>query len=299
VYSPASIANLGPGFDVFGIALDGIGDYLHLEVIPEPIVKISMEGVDADSIPKEADLNSAGTVLQNVILSEGLCHGFAAHIKKGVPPGKGMGSSGASAAAATYAAIKLLGLEYTENEAVKLAALGEAVVAGSPHADNVSASYLGGFVMVGADYNVIRLDPPLMEIVVAVPEVYYENKTRLARSLIPESVLLKNAVHNIGNASRMAAAIAMGNITLFGSSISDNLVEPKRAEMIPNFWNVKKAAFDSGAFGCSIAGGGPSIFAVGGHSEEVGKAMVEAFDEAGVVSKIYITRPSRLGTREI
>ena len=299
VYSPASIANLGPGFDVFGIALEDIGDVLRLEVIPEPEIEISMKGVGAESIPLEAGSNSAGAVLQHVLKTERLNHGFSAHIRKGVPPGKGLGSSGASAAGAAYAAIQLLKLEYSENETVRLAALGEAAVAGSPHADNVSASLLGGFVMVGSDYDVVRLEPPQVEIVVVVPEVYFENKTRLARSLLPESVLLKNAVHNVGNASRMAAAVAMGDPALFGRSISDNLVEPRRAEMIPNFWNVKKAALDSGADGCSIAGGGPSVFAVGGDASQVGKAMAEAFEEAGVVSEIYKTRPSSLGTRVI
>ena len=172
-------------------------------------------------------------------------------------------------------------------------------MAGSPHADNVSASLLGGFVMVSADYDVVRLDPPMFDIVVVVPDVYYENKTRLARSLLPEKVLLKNAVHNVGSASRMAAAIAMGDAELFGRSISDNLVEPRRAEMIPDFWNVKQAALDAGALGCSISGGGPSLFAVGGDTARVGRAMADIFQEAGVESETYLTRPSRLGARAI
>jgi homoserine kinase len=220
-------------------------------------------------------------------------------VEKGVPPGKGMGSSGASAAGAAYAAIKLLKLELSDCEAVKLAAQGEAAVAGSPHADNVSASLLGGFVMVGAEYDVVRLEPPIFEIVVVVPDVYYDNKTRLARSLLPEKVLLKNAIHNVGSASRMAAAIAMGDADLFGRSISDKLVEPRRAEMIPGFWKVKQAALDAGALGCSISGGGPSLFAVGGDTTRVGNAMAEAFEEAGVASEIYLTQPSRLGARVI
>ena len=299
VYSPASIANLGPGFDVFGIALDGIGDTLRVELVPEPGVKVIVKGQDAGNIPTDPSKNSAGAVLQYVLDHYDDSQGFVVEVEKGVPPGKGMGSSGASAAGAAYAAIKLLKLELSDSEAVKLAAQGEAAVAGSPHADNVSASLLGGFVMVGAEYDVVRLEPPMFEIVVVVPDVYYENKTRLARSLLPEKVLLKNAVHNVGSASRMAAAIAMGDAELFGRSISDKLVEPRRAEMIPDFWKVKQAALDAGALGCSISGGGPSLFAVGGDTARVGKAMAEAFEEAGVASDIYQTRPSRLGAREI
>jgi homoserine kinase len=299
VFSPASIANLGPGFDVFGIALDGLGDSLKVELVSEPGVKVIMKGPDAGLIPTDPGSNSAGAVLQYVLKNYDSSRGFVIEVEKGVPPGKGMGSSGASAAGAAYAAIQLLGLKLSDSEAVKLAAQGEAAVAGSPHADNVSASLLGGFVMVGVDYDVVRLDPPMFDIVVVVPDVYYENKTRLARSLLPEKVLLKNAVHNVGSASRMAAAIALGDAELFGRSISDKLVEPRRAEMIPGFWNVKQAALDSGALGCSISGGGPSLFAVGGDTARVGKAMAEAFKEAGVASEIYQTRPSRLGARVI
>jgi len=299
VFSPASIANLGPGFDVFGIALDGLGDSLKVELVPEPGVKVIMKGPEVGSIPTDPGSNSAGAVLQHVLDNYDSSKGFVVEIEKGIPPGKGMGSSGASAAGAAYAAIQLLGLNLSDGEAVRLAAQGEAAVAGSPHADNVSASLLGGFVMVGAEYDVVRLDPPMFEIVVVVPDVYYENKTRLARSLIPEKVLLKNAVHNVGSASRMAAAIALGDADLFGRSISDNLVEPRRAEMIPDFWNVKQAALDAGALGCSISGGGPSLFAVGGDASQAGKAMQEAFEKAGVASEIYLTRPSRLGARVI
>jgi homoserine kinase len=299
VYSPASIANLGPGFDVFGIALDELGDSLTVELVPEPRVQIIVKGPDTGSIPTDPASNSAGAVLQHVIDNYDASQGFVVEIKKGVPPGKGMGSSGASAAGAAYAAIQLLKLELSDTEAVKLAAQGEAAVAGSPHADNVSASLLGGFVMVGAQYDVVRLEPPMFDIVVVVPDVNYENKTRLARSLLPKKVLLKNAVHNVSSASRMAAAIAIGDAELFGRSISDYLVEPRRAEMIPNFWKVKQAALDAGALGCSISGGGPSLFAVGGDAARVGRAMAQAFEEAGVASDIYLTRPSRLGARAI
>ena len=299
VYAPASIANLGPGFDVFGIALDGIGDTVSLELIPERAVEISASGEGAESIPVEAGSNSAGAVALHAMEGWGLDHGFRIHIEKRVPVGKGMGSSGSSAAATAHGVRELLGLELSQREYVHLAAVGEGAVSGSPHADNVAASLLGGFTMVGHEYEVIRMDPPEVEMVVVLPEVYYENKTRLARSLLPEKVGLKEAVLNVGYAARMVAAVAVGDPVLFGRSISDHLIEPYRAEMIPNFWKVKQAALDAGAYGCSIAGGGPSLFAVGENSEEIGEAMAEAFGEAGVDSKIVLTRPSRLGARVV
>lgn len=243
--------------------------------------------------------NSAGAVLKHILESRDFQHGLHAEIIKGVPPGRGLGSSGASAAAAAYSTNRLLNLGLTRGELVKLAALGEAAVAGSAHADNVSASLLGGFVIVDFDYDVIRLEPPDIGIVIAVPEIIYESKTKLARALLPESVRFKEAVLNVGKASRMAAAVALNDPILFGKSICDNLVEPVRAKIIPNFWRVKDKALEAGALGCSIAGGGPSVFAVGENLVEIGNAMSEAFEEAGVKCSIYFTKPSVEGVRMV
>jgi homoserine kinase len=299
VYSPASIANLGPGFDVFGIALDGIGDTIKVTLVPETGIEVIINGLESETISKEPDSNSAGAVLKYVTNHYNYNQGFLVEVEKKVPPGKGMGSSGASAAGTAVAVTQLLNLNISNKEMIMLAAQGEAAVTGSPHADNVSASLLGGFVIVDEEYNVIRLDPPKVNIVVVTPDIYYKNKTKFARSLLPEKVLLRNAVLNVGYASRMAAAVATGNIELFGKSICDNLIEPRRAEMIPEFWKVKKAALDAGALGCSISGGGPSLFAVGGDIVQVGKAMTEVFEKAGVSSKTYLTKPSALGVRVI
>lgn len=299
VFAPASIANLGPGFDVFGIALDGLGDSIFLEKINEKKLIIEIKGLESNSIPIDAELNSAGAVIKHIMERWSYEEGFRIVIKKGIPPGKGMGSSGASASAATYAAIKLLNIELNQRDSIQLASIGEKAVSGSPHADNVSASLLGGFIIVGSDYNVLRLDPPKIEIVVVIPELSYKNKTKQARSLLPQRVALKDAVYNISNASRMVAAVTLNNPEIFGHFISDRLIEPYRAEMIPNFWKVKEAALNAGAHGCSISGGGPSMFAVGPKSKEIGKAMIDAFNDVDVKSEMILTKPSFLGAREV
>jgi homoserine kinase len=295
VYAPASIANLGPGFDVFGIALDGLGDCIKVKRVSEPGVRVSIKGFEADHIPVKAQLNSAGAVMNAALDRIGDHVGVEMEIEKGIPPGKGMGSSGASAAAAAVAAQKLMGIELPQRELVKLAAQGEAAVAGSAHADNVSASLFGGFILVGDGYDVIRMNIPEVGMVVVVPDVKYENKTKMARSLLPKMVSLKDAVRNIGFASRMSAAVALNDPVLFGKSINDSMIEPHRASMIPNFHLVKLAALQSGAYGCSISGGGPSVFAVGENPTEIGKAMAEAFGDTK--AEVYITKPSNLGTR--
>jgi homoserine kinase len=297
VYAPGSIANLGPGFDVFGVALEGLGDIIVLKESPEPGVKIDVQGVGADKIPSDPEKNSSGAILNHVIEQYEPRHGFNVEIRKGIPPGTGMGSSGASAAATTVAVNEMLRLHLSDRELVKLAALGEGAVAGAPHADNVAASLLGGFIFVGDDWDVIRLDAPRFGIVVVVPDIYIENKTKKARELLPKKVPLKDAVKNIMHASRMALAIAQKDAELFGRNINDSLIEPYRAAMIPNFWDVKQAALDAGAYGCSISGGGPSLFAVGENIYEIGDTMQKAFGE--IESTCYHTQPSNRGTRVI
>jgi homoserine kinase len=226
-----------------------------------------------------------------------LDHGFSVEIRKGLPPGKGMGSSGASAAATAVAINELERLGLRQSELIRLAAVGEAAVAGHPHADNVAASIMGGFVLVGEDYDAVRLDAPSVGIVVVSPDLEIEDKTRRARELLPEKVSLRDAVRNIGYASRMTAAVALKDPVLFGRSICDSLVEPHRAAMIPGFWDVKEAALGAGAYGCSISGGGPSVFAVGEALADIAKAMVGAFKD--VETRVYITQPSNRGSRVI
>jgi homoserine kinase len=295
VYAPASIANLGPGFDVFGIALDGLGDYVKVRRVSEPGVRVKVKGFEADQIPVKAQLNSAGAVMNAALDRIGESVGVEMEIEKGIPPGTGMGSSGASAAAAAVAAQKLMGYMLPQRELVKLAAQGEAAVAGSAHADNVSASLFGGFILVGDGYDIVRMETPEVGFVVVVPDVKYANKTKMARELLPKTVVLKDAVRNIGFAARMAAAVAMKDPILFGKSICDSMIEPHRASMIPNFHLVKLAALQAGAYGCSISGGGPSVFAVGENPVEIGKAMVEAFGDTK--SQVYLTKPSNFGAR--
>ncbi len=297
VYSPASIANLGPGFDVFGIAIEGVGDIVLLKKQPEPGIKISVQGVGADHIPNEPSKNSSGAILEHIITKHELEHGFDIEIRKGVPPGKGLGSSGASASATALAVNEMLELHLTKEKIVELASIGEGAVAGAPHADNVAASILGGFVMIDENWGFIQMDAPRFGIVVAVPDIYIENKTRVVRELLPEKVPLKDAIRNINYASRMAVAIAQHDAEMFGRNINDFLIEPYRASMIPCFWDVKQAALDTGAYGSSISGGGPSVFAVGENIYEIGDAMKNAFKDIEV--QLYYTQPSNRGARVI
>jgi homoserine kinase len=126
VYTPASIANLGPGFDVFGLAISDFGDNITLEVIRERSLSVEIKSIDSGSIPTDAESNSAGAVLSHIINDRDLDHGLRLLIEKGVPTGKGLCSSGASAVAAAYAVNDLLGLNNSLQDIIKLASIGEA-----------------------------------------------------------------------------------------------------------------------------------------------------------------------------
>ena len=298
VYSPASIANLGPGFDSFGIALKGIGDTVTISTTSEDAIYLDVKGKGVKDIPRQPERNSCGAVANYVKQQFNKSHGFNIFIEKGVEPGKGLGSSGASAAATAYGINILLDLKLGRAQLIHAAAMGEAAVSGSPHADNVTASLLGGFTIVNSEYDAIKLPPPEVKIALVTPIIELgSEKTRRTRSVLPKTVEFKIAIKQMSYASLLVASVAIGDEKMFGRCIRDVIVEPNRAKLIPGFYNVKEAALDAGAYGCSIAGGGPSLFAVGEDVVEINKAMREAFVSVGVKSESKVLEPSLEGSK--
>ncbi len=203
--APCSTANLGPGFDVFGLALDAFYDEIQLTKEGNKII-IESSG----SVPLEPEKNSAGLVIKEMSKKFKIKSGLRIKIKKGVPAGFGMGSSAASAAAAAIAFDALFGLELDQNTLVKFAGMGERASAGSIHYDNVSASVLGGFVIVRTDpLDVIRIDPPKdLVLCIAIPKITVpKKKTEVSRGVLPQQVKLSDYVKNLSNASAITARI--------------------------------------------------------------------------------------------
>jgi homoserine kinase len=304
VESPASSANLGPGFDVFALALDMPRDAVRLRLGGGarggrgPSVKMaSVRGLD---VPKSEADNGACVVCKEMAKQLGVKEEIVVELEKRVPIGLGMGSSGASAAAAAVAMNELLGLGLSTDELIFFAGKGEAVTSGSPHYDNVSASILGGFVVVrgerGERPTAVRFDPPAgLAVCVATPAVTLpRRKTEYARSLLPESVPLETMVANVANASLMVSGFAKKDIKLIGKGMTDRAVEQARKSMIPGFDRVRSRAIDAGAEGVCISGAGPSMLAIvdkrRSQPKKVLAAMVEAFREEGTRSAGYVTR---------
>ncbi len=292
--APSSTANLGPGFDVFGLAVNAFYDTVT-------VTKKGRGGItimSGDDVPSAVSKNTAGLVARSIAKKFRIRSGLEIKIKKGVPAGLGMGSSAASAAAAAVAMNGLFGLKMSDNELVESAGTGEKASAGAIHYDNVAASVLGGFVIVRTDpLDVIKVRPPPdLVMCVAMPKLEVpKRKTMVSRGAIPSRVPLRDSIANLSNASSIVAGFLRKDPVIIGSSVRDVIVEPARKHMIPGFDRVKKNAIKAGALGATISGAGPSVIAFCGpksSTEKIARAMELGFDSAGTESRAVICRPS-------
>lgn len=305
--APATSANLGAGFDVFGVALDALSDRVIVERRGDEIIKIEVYGEGSSEIPPEPEKNTAGLVALEMLRRAREKNGLSIKVYKGIKPGSGLGSSAATAAATAVAINDLLGLNLTPTQLIEVAAIGEIASAGSPHADNVSAAIMGDFILIVSrePLEVIKLRlPQNAEFAIVLPEIKVD--TRIARSVLPKQVDLTSMVYNIGRAATFIAGIALNSVEIMGKGMMDAVIEPARAQLIPGLNHVKEAALKAGAAGVAISGAGPSIIALVDSGKrnvrEVALAMKDAFEEAGIRSRPLCARPgqgARITRREL
>jgi len=300
VKAPATTANLGPGFDVFGMALKQPND--KVTIIPNSkSIEIKVSGLAADTIPTDPEKNTAGVVAKAILEEFSLKTGLMIKLEKGILPGVGLGSSAASAAAVAFGLNHLFNLKLDHKQLIQLAAKGEVASAGFEHADNVSATIHGDFIIIKSysPLEVIHLkSPPNLGICIAIPQVPTSpKKTEKARSVLPKTVSMESLVHNVGHAATMAAGFATGDVDLIGKSMSDAIVEPARAFMIPGYQKVKERALKAGACGVAISGAGPAMMAIVNinniNASKVAKAMEEGFKSASVSASTFCTKPGK------
>jgi len=302
VRAPSSTANLGPGFDVFGLALDAFYDEITLSKTNKSITtNRPWHGVrilTTDDVPKDPQQNTAGLVVKAMKQKFKIKSGIEIRIKKGVPAGFGMGSSAASAAAAALAFNKLFNLKLDSNTLIKCAGIGEKASAGTIHYDNVAASLLGGFVIVKTKpFEVVRLEPPKdLVLCLAIPQIKVpKKKTKISRSVIPKTVKLSDLTMNLSNAANIVSGFLIKDTELIGRSVQDVIVEPARKHLIPGFSKVKNNALNAGALGVTISGAGPSVIAFCKKTQnlkKIGKSMEKGFSSANVGCDIIICKPS-------
>lgn len=289
-FAPASVGNVGVGFDLLGHALYGPGDRVRAQRTAEVGVAVrAITGCVAD-LPRDPQRNTATRAV--LALCEALSppFGFALEIHKGIALGSGMGGSAASAVAAVVAANALLPEPLPAAELYRFALAGEAVASGSAHGDNVGACLLGGLVLAAPDRLVALPVPAAWHVVLVHPELVLE--TRRSRQALAGDYALHEFVAQSAQLALFLTGCQRGDAGLVRAGLRDVLIEPRRAPLIPGFAAVKHAALDAGALGASISGAGPSVFAwfaSRAAAEAAGGAMRAAFATAGLDSSTYVS----------
>ena len=299
VYAPASISNLGPGFDVLGIAIAKPGDIVVAKRIRQEGLLFAVRERSLE-VPTDARNNVAAHVASLILREFKPPFGIQLELDKRMPIGSGLGSSAASSAAAAIAVNALLPKPLKRDELLRFVVEGERKASGSPHADNATPSLLGGAWLI-RNYNPLDvISLPIRNAltwVVVHPHLIVE--TREARRILPRSIPLASAIRQWGNVGGLTAGLITGNTALIGKCIEDIIIEPLRARLIPGFHEVKQAALSSGAVACSISGSGPSMFAVATSmksARSIANAMVRQFKKkAHVECDAYISRVNMSG----
>ena len=297
-FSPASVGNVGVGFDILGHVITGVGDTVTVRRIDAPEVRIAaIRGTTID-LPKDAPGNTAGASLIALREALGLPFGFEIEIDKGIPLGSGMGGSAASCVAALVAANELLDTPLSRQALYPFALTGEAVASGGRHGDNLGPMLLGGLVLSTAERLVRIAVPDAWHSVLVHPDAILE--TRRAREALKGDYALGEFVSQSANLALVLAGCHAGDAALVRAGLRDVLVEPRRAPLIAGFDAAKQAALQAGAMGASISGAGPSVFGwfeTRAQAEAAAPEIRAAFAAAGFDSQAWVSPINSAGAK--
>ena len=289
-FAPASVGNVGVGFDILGHAIEGVGDTVTVRRIDEPVVRIhAIRGTTVD-LPLGAEDNTAGAALIALRAALGLPFGFEVEIDKGIALGSGMGGSAASCVAALVAANALLPQPLSREALYPFALTGEAVASGGRHGDNLGPMLLGGLVLSTADRLVPVPVPAAWHSLLVHPDAVLE--TRRARAALQGHYALGEFVAQSANLALVLSGCYTADAGLVRAGLRDVLVEPRRAGLIAGFAAARDAALAAGAMGASISGAGPSVFAWFEQREAAfaaQSAVQQAFADAGFDSQGWVS----------
>ncbi|MEZ4383268.1 MAG: homoserine kinase [Nannocystaceae bacterium] len=291
-FAPATVSNLGPGFDCLGLAIRGAGDRVRVRRSSTPGVTLGRITGDKGRLPRDPAKNTASAVLQEMLRRFAPDAGLEVELDKGLPLGSGLGSSGASACAALVAGDAALGLGLGHPQLVDLARGGERLACGTAHPDNVAPAIVGGVVLISNLEPLRLISLPVPEdLWIAVYTPGCEVATADARAVLPKQVGLGATVRHSARLGLLVHALHVGDLALLGEAIVDELIEPARAHLIPGFADAKAAACEAGAIACTISGAGPTTFALAA-SEDRATALLEILEEsfthAGVAGKGWV-----------
>jgi homoserine kinase len=298
--APASIGNVGVGFDILGQAFDAARDTVTAAREEEPGVRLGIVSGLVSSLPADPGTNTALAAAAAVFKAAKAPFGARLDIDKGIPVSAGMGGSAASAVAGAAAANALLGEPFSTEELLPFALEGERAASDPPPWDNVVACLFGGLVLVARE-------KPLLVQRLAVPDgvtavlLHPESKveTRTARAMLKSEVPMALAVEHSRRVAAFIAGCATGDLDLVRAGLVDLLVEPQREHLLPALPSVRTAALQAGALGCSFSGSGPSVFAWtrDDDADAVEAAMSRAFAKAAIPARAYRAPAASEGVR--
>jgi homoserine kinase len=278
-FAPATVSNLGPGFDCIGLALSQQGDRVRARLRSQSGLVLSAVTGDQGRLPREIEKNTATVAVLALLERHAPRAGVELELHKGLPLGSGLGSSGASACAALIAVDHLLGLHLGVEALTEFARISENVACGSPHPDNVAPAIAGGIVLIPSEnpLRVISLPVPSnLWVVVYTPGC--EVPTALARSVLPKHITIPQMVRQASRLGLLVHALHQNDLNLLGEAVVDDIVEPARANLIPGYAAAKVACLEAGAIACSISGAGPTTFALADNQARA-VALLEILDE--------------------
>ena len=261
VFSPGSITNLSCGYDILGVCLENRGDEIKVSKTNQK--SITIKSVNGFNLTKDIYKNVSGIAAQALMKKIDIDHGFEIEINKGIKPGSGIGSSAASSAGTVFAINQLLGSPFSLIDLVKFSMEGEKFVSGSFHADNVAPIIFGGITLVRTirELDVVSLPIPKdLEMIVIRPDI--EIKTADSRKVVKKKVKIEKMTQQSANLGSFVSSLYSEDYDLMSRSVIDQVVEPDRAFLIPEFDNIQRISKNSGSIAVGISGSGPSIFSL-------------------------------------
>ena len=283
---PATTANLGPGFDALGLALN-LWNEAEFVSTDDNKINVSVNGEGVDKLSTNADNAIAEAALQIYDLVGKSCPGLQIDCLNRVPLGSGMGSSSAAMLTGMLGANTLLGNPLTDEEILKLAIETEG------HPDNVAPAMLGGLVAsIVHEQRVISMKLPAranhgsIHTTVVLPD--FDFPTKQARAILPKQIERKDAIYNISRAVLVTEALRTGDLELLGIAMKDSLHQPYRLPLIPGAIAALEAGKKAGAAAVALSGAGPSLIAFSSTTEiRIGEAMKRAFESAGMNARVF------------
>jgi len=295
--APATSGNVGPGYDIFAMSLSEPWDEFEISINDSDKINIEILN-NQEKIPVDIMDNTAGLAISELCQQKKIQQGINIKIIKKMPSGCGLGSTGASAVACIFGLNKLCDLNLSDNEIIDLARKGEVASGGSPHADNVAAALLGGFVLVRS-YNpidVLKLEIPEFPVVLAI----LKKSQRTTRGYITYDIGQEKLKEQMSHCSGVIHSILTNNIVEFGKAINtDHIAEPVRGAAIPNYKSIKQNILKAGALGLNISGGGSSVFAMchKKNQDNIAEVMEKEFSNNSCFDKVIKTTTSNNGIK--